>query len=93
MNFLNALLSKPQALLCSAVLTLWGGALAEEPPQGRSGVRASYYKDGEIHITVLGQPEAKPVTSGHWDFKPSWSVTGDHLVFFRRLKDDPDVNQ
>jgi len=54
--------------------------------------RASYYKDGEIHITVLGQPETKAITSGHWDFKPSWSITGDHLVFFRRLKDDPDVN-
>jgi hypothetical protein len=48
--------------------------------------RASYYKDGEIHITVLGQPETKAITSGHWDFKPSWSITGDHLVFFRRLK-------
>ena len=57
------------------------------------GLRASYYKDGAIYITVLGQPEAKPVTSGHWDFKPSWSISGDHLVFFRRLKDDPDVNR
>ena len=28
--------------------------------------RASYYKDGEIHITVLGQPETKAITSGHW---------------------------
>lgn len=54
--------------------------------------RVSYYKDGEIHITVLGQQETKPITAGHWDFKPSWSITGDHLVFFRRLKDDPEVN-
>ncbi len=60
--------------------------------QGQQAPRASYYKDGEIHISVLGQPEGPPITSGHWDFKPSWSVTGDHLVFFRRLKDDPDVN-
>lgn len=58
----------------------------------QEGPRASYYKDGEIHITVLGQPETKPITSGHWDFKPSWSITGDHLVFFRRLQDDPEVN-
>lgn len=58
----------------------------------QEGPRASYYKNGEIHITVLDQPETQPITSGHWDFKPSWSVTGDHLVFFRRLKDDPDVN-
>jgi hypothetical protein len=55
--------------------------------------RASYYKDGEIHITTLGQPETQAITTGHWDFKPSWSLTGDHLVFFRRLKDAPDVNQ
>jgi Tol biopolymer transport system component len=54
--------------------------------------RASYYKDGEIHITVLGEPEGKPITTGHWDFKPSWSKTGDHLVFFRRLKNDPVVS-
>lgn len=60
--------------------------------QGQQAPRASYSKDGEFHITVLGKPEAQPITSGHWDFKPSWSVTGDHLVFFRRLKDDPDVN-
>ena len=71
--------------LCIATLSL-----AAEP--SASGPRASYYKDGEIHITVLGQPETKPITTGHWDFKPSWSITGDHLVFFRRLKDDPEVN-
>lgn len=72
-------------LLCVATLSR-----AEQPDA--SGLRASYYKDGEIHITVLGQPETKPITTGHWDFKPSWSITGDHLVFFRRLKDDPEVN-
>jgi Tol biopolymer transport system component len=27
------------------------------------------------------------------DFKPSWSKTGGRLVFFRRLKDDPDVSK
>ncbi len=54
--------------------------------------RSSYYKDGEIHVNVLGKPEGKPITTGHWDFKPSWSKTGDHLVFFRRLKNDPVVS-
>ena len=58
----------------------------------QDGYRSSYYKDGEIHVNVLGQPEGKPITEGHWDFKPSWSITGDHLVFFRRLKNDPDVS-
>jgi hypothetical protein len=33
--------------------------------------RASCYKDGEIHITVLWQPEGKAITTGHWNFKPS----------------------
>ena len=59
---------------------------------GQDSYRSSYYKDGEIHVNVLGQPEGKPITEGHWDFKPSWSITGDRLVFFRRLKNDPDVS-
>jgi len=51
--------------------------------------RASYYMNGEIHVNELGRPEGKPLTTGHMDFKPSWSKTGNKLVFFRRLKDDP----
>lgn len=54
--------------------------------------RSSYYKDGEIHINVLGTPEEEPLTSGHWDFKPSWSKTDDMLVFFRRLVNDKEVS-
>jgi hypothetical protein len=53
--------------------------------------RISYYCNGEIHVNEVGKPEGKPVTTGHWDFKPSWSKTGDMLVCFRRLHDDPDV--
>jgi hypothetical protein len=60
------------------------------PPRGS---RISYYCNGEIHVNAPGQPEGKPVTNGHWDFKPSWSKTGDMLVFFRRLKNDSDVSQ
>jgi len=52
-------------------------------------LRISYYCNGEIHVNVPGQPEGKPLTTGHWDFKPSWSKTGDMLVCFRRLKNDP----
>jgi Tol biopolymer transport system component len=51
--------------------------------------RISYYCNGEIHVGEPGQPEGTPLTTGHWDFKPSWSKTGDMLVCFRRLKDDP----
>ena len=55
------------------------------------GYRGSYFRNGEIHVTEYGTPEGKPLTSGHQDFKPSWSKTGDMLVFFRRLKNDPVV--
>ncbi len=40
-----------------------------------------------------GGPEGKPLTSGHWDFKPSWSTTNDLLVCFRRLKNDRVVSK
>jgi len=53
--------------------------------------RISYFCNGEIHVNEVGQPEGKPLTTGHTDFKPSWSKTGDMLVCFRRLKDDPVV--
>ena len=51
-----------------------------------TGYRGSYFMNGEIHVNTYGTPERKPLTSGHQDFKPSWSKTGDMLVFFRRLK-------
>jgi len=56
-----------------------------------TGFRGSYFVNGEIHVNAYGTPEGKPLTTGHQDFKPSWSKTGDRLVFFRRLKDDPVV--
>ncbi len=51
-----------------------------------TGFKGSYYMNGEIHVNTYGTPEGKPLTSGYSDFKPSWSKTGDMLVFFRRLK-------
>ncbi len=56
-----------------------------------TGYRGSYFMNGEIHVNEYGTPEGKPLTSGHQDFKPSWSKSGDMLVFFRRLKSDPVV--
>ena len=53
--------------------------------------RISYYKNGEIHVNQLGKPDSQPLTSGHWDFKPSWSKTDDKLVFFRRFANAPEV--
>ena len=58
-----------------------------------TGYRGSYFVNGEIHVNTYGTPEGKPLTTGHWDFKPSWSKTGDMLVFFRRLKNDPVVTK
>lgn len=55
---------------------------------GATACRGSYFVNGEIHVNTYGTPEGKPLTTGHQDFKPSWSKTGDMLVFFRRLKND-----
>ncbi len=58
-----------------------------------TGLRCSYYMNGRIYVNELGTPEGKPLTvppgKGWEDFKPSWSKTGDMLVFFRRVKNDP----
>lgn len=55
-----------------------------------TGHRAAYYRNGRIYVNELGTPEGKPITGppvkGQEDFKPSWSKTGDMLVFFRRVK-------
>ena len=75
-----------------ALLREHGAMSKSEPmPVEPTGYRGSYSMNGEIHINEYGTPEDIPLTSGHQDFKPSWSKTGDMLVFFRRLKDDPVV--
>jgi hypothetical protein len=69
-----------------------GGQQKEVVAEVRNtGFRGSYFVNGEIHVNTYGTPEGKPLTSGHQDFKPSWSKTGNMLVFFRRLKNDPVV--
>ncbi len=81
-----------KSVLCVAMVAFSAVVLAiavfGEEVQSTSP-RASYYMNGEIHVGELGKPEGKPLTTGHWDFKPSWSKTDNKLVFFRRLKDDP----
>ena len=66
---------------------------AEKKVNQSTSYRGSYYVNGEIHVNIYGQPEGKAITTGHHDFKPSWSKTGDLLVFFRRVKNDPDVSK
>ncbi len=83
-----------QATAAMAASAGMGSALA--PLLARAGEavrprasRISYFFNGEIHVNEVGKPEGKPVTTGHMDFKPSWSKTGNMLVCFRRTKDDP----
>jgi hypothetical protein len=79
-----------QAALAAASFTAGSThAVSADPPAGKPGPRISYFCNGEIHVSEVGKPEGKPLTSGHTDFKPSWSQTGDLLVCFRRTKDDP----
>jgi len=75
-----------KTLIVSVLLTSAFGLTSANAGKGHL---SSYYKNGEIHINILGTPEGRPLTKGHWDFKPSWSKTGDMLVFFRRLINDP----
>jgi len=71
----------------AALLAEKGGKSGKAEVKG-TGYRGSYFMNGQIHVNEYGTPEGKPLTSGHQDFKPSWSKTGDMLVFFRRLKND-----
>ncbi|MEM7475113.1 MAG: hypothetical protein AAF483_08990 [Planctomycetota bacterium] len=81
---------------CIILLTFSGVLTADDngqPTSDGNSNRGSYYVNGEIHVGIYGQPEGKPLTTGHHDFKPSWSKTEDMLVFFRRVKNDPDVSK
>jgi Tol biopolymer transport system component len=77
-----------RATVAAVGMSTLGGARADES-RTRTAPRVSYYRNGEIRVSEIGKREAKPLTTGYWDFKPSWSKTGDRLVFFRRTKDDP----
>ena len=100
----SALTQMPQrlatrhALIGAAMLVPYltaASLFAEDGSEGSTpeGFRGSYFVGGQIHVNVYGTSEGKPLTTGHWDFKPSWSKTGDMLVFFRRLKTDSDVSK
>ncbi len=82
---------KVAALLRKSEVKTGGPSKASAAVMKSTGYRGSYFVNGEIHVNTYGTPEGKPLTSGHQDFKPSWSKSGDMLVFFRRLKNDPVV--
>lgn len=78
------------AVTTSALIGSTGAPLlghASEPLRPLNS-RISYFCNGRIHVKQIGEPEGPPLTTGHMDFKPSWSKTGDMLVCFRRTKSD-----
>lgn len=75
------------AVLAALLAQQDGKSSAEEVKS--TGFKGAYSVNGEIYVNTFGTPEGKPLTTGHQDFKPSWSKTGNMLVFFRRLKNDP----
>ena len=74
-------LSTNRSLVAMALAVIAGLPVLGQSEQHSDGHRSAYFKNGEIHVNVLGEPEGKPLTTGHWDFKPSWSKTGNKLVF------------
>jgi len=78
----------------AALLEKHGGQSARQPVTP-TRYRGAYYMNGRIYVNTFGTPEGDPLVvpegRGQEDFKPSWSKTGDMLVFFRRLKNDPVV--
>jgi len=82
-----------QGAACAVLSTGLAWSTWEGPFANQRGSRISYYCDGELHVSLPGKSEIQRLTTGHWDFKPSWSMTDDRLVFFRRLINDPDVGK
>jgi hypothetical protein len=79
--------ARPQV---AAILRKSGGKTGgQSKATAATTFRGSYFVNGELHVNTFGTPEGKPLTTGHQDFKPSWSKTGNMLVFFRRLKNHP----
>lgn len=53
----------------------------------------AYTMNDEIYVNVLGKPKVKPITTGHPDYKPSWSSDGKWIVFFRITGNNgPDIS-
>jgi hypothetical protein len=77
-------------------LVLFSAMTMLSPGTANAGYRFSYFANGRICVNELGELDGtKPITvppkKGWQDFKPSWSKTGDMLVFFRRVKNDRTV--
>lgn len=90
-DFLKGATRATAAVAASAGIGLMGAprlGRASEPLRPLNS-RISYFCNGEIHVNQIGKPEGTPLTTGHMDFKPSWSKTDNMLICFRRTKNDP----
>jgi hypothetical protein len=64
-------------------------SLAEDPAP--TDLKGAYAVNGRLHVSLFGAPDGDPITTGPGDMKPSWSKTGDMIVFFRLTKRAPRV--
>jgi hypothetical protein len=70
MNRRDILRTTTAAVASSIGADLMPRVAAAESPRGS---RISYCCDGKIYVNEPASPEGNPLTTGHTDFKPSWS--------------------
>lgn len=72
---------------CTVALALLLGLITIIHAEGGSArARGACSRNGEICVIDLETGEERTITSGHEDMKPSWSMEGDQIVFFRVTK-------
>lgn len=81
-----------QPLLAIMLLVALGTAITSTANAGEK-YKFSYYANGRLCVDTIGnldgkRPITEPPVKSWEDFKPSWSKTGNRLVFFRRVKND-----
>ncbi len=74
------------------VFALVSGVLDFPIAEAGERYKASYSKNLRVHVGILGVSDGEPLTLGP-DFKPVWSLTGDMLVFFRRVKNHRETSK
>ncbi len=80
-------------IICFLILSAWIYPDGKESNTAMTNLSA-YTVNDSIYVNVLGSPEGKPVTSGYPDYKPSWSVDGKWIVFFRITGNNgPDISR
>lgn len=72
-------------LLSSALVQIFAETVSPAPP-AEPASRGVCSRGGSICILDFSTGEETPITVGHEDMKPSWSMEGDQIVFFRVMK-------